>query len=82
MCLNTFGHHRIPEVVVSDNAPQYSSEQFTEFSNQYGFTHITSNPKYPQSNGAAEQAIRTIKEMLMKNHNKVEDMHMAILVYR
>lgn len=32
---------------MSDNRPQYSSEQFAEFASKYGFSHITSSPKYP-----------------------------------
>ena len=77
-----FARHGIPEVVISDNGPQYSSEQFVEFAEQYGFTHITSSPKYPQSNGAAERAVRTIKEMLTKNEIRGGDMYMAMLAYR
>ena len=65
---SVFARHGIPEVKMSDNGPQYSSEQFTDFADQYGFTHITSSPKYPQSNGAAERAVRTIKELLTKNN--------------
>ena len=61
-----FARHGIPEVVMSDNGPQYSSDQFAKFANQYGFKHNTSSPKYPQSNGAAERAVRTIKEMMTK----------------
>ena len=49
-----FSRHGIPTTVMSDNGSQYSSKQFVEFSSQYGFSHITSSPKYPQSNGEAE----------------------------
>ena len=59
--------HGIPEVVRSDNGPQYSSESFAQFAQNYGFVHVTSSPKYPQSNGAAERAVRTVKSLLMKN---------------
>ena len=67
---------------MSDNGPQYSSEQFTDFADQYDFTHITSSPKYPQSNGTAERAVRTIKELLTKNNTGGGDIYMAILAYR
>ena len=79
---SVFARHGIPEVIMSDNGPQYSSEQFTDFADQYGFTHITSSPKYPQSNGAAERAVRTIKELLTKNNTGGGDIYMAMLAYR
>ena len=43
-----FARHGIPEVVRSDNGPQYASKEFSEFAQSYGFQHITSSPKYPQ----------------------------------
>jgi transposase InsO family protein len=46
-----FARHGIPEVVVSDNGPQYASEAYSNFAESYGFKHITSSPYYPQSNG-------------------------------
>ena len=77
-----FSRHGIPKTVMSDNGPQYSSEQFAEFASQYGFSHITSSPKYPQSNGEAERAVRTIKDILKRNKIQNGDMYMAMLAYR
>ena len=52
-----FARHGIPEIVISDNGPQYLSEMFTQFSKQYGFRHVTSSPRYAQANGEAEWAV-------------------------
>ena len=73
-----FSRHGIPQIVVSDNGPQYTATLFKEFANQYGFTHITSSPLFPQANGAAERAVCTIKDLLNKN----DDPYLAILAYR
>ncbi len=37
----------IPERVVSDNGPQYSSSEFQDFATKYEFEHVTSSPRYP-----------------------------------
>ena len=37
--------------VVSNNGPQYSSEAYAKFAQEFQFEHITSSPHYPQSNG-------------------------------
>ena len=49
-----FSRHGIPEVVRSDNGPQYSSQEFARFADSYTFKHVTSSPLFPQSNGEAE----------------------------
>lgn len=41
---DTFCRHGIPETVVSDNGPQYSSKEFANFSNKWDFKHNTSSP--------------------------------------
>ena len=45
-----FARHGIPEVVVSDNGPQYASEAFAKFAHEYQFEHVTSSPYHPQCN--------------------------------
>ncbi len=50
--------------MVSDNGPQYSSKKYGEFADNYDFQHITASPYHPQSNGEAERAIGTLKNLL------------------
>ena len=73
-----FARHGIPEIVRSDNGSQYSSAEFMSFASSYGFQHITSSPKFPQSNGQAERCVQTVKNLLKKSN----DPYLALLSYR
>ena len=73
-----FSRHGLPEVVRSDNGPQYSSHEFARFADSYNFKHVTSSPLYPQSNGQAERAVQTVKNILKQS----QDPFMGLLSYR
>jgi len=73
-----FARHGIPEQVRSDNGPQYDSAEFSHFAKEWGFKHVTSSPRFPQSNGEVERGVRTVKNLLQK----AEDLAKGLLAYR
>ncbi|GFO18962.1 Pol polyprotein [Plakobranchus ocellatus] len=75
-----FARFGIPEKLNSDNAANYTSQEFEEFLKNWDIDHITSSPRYPQSNGFAERMVQTAKKLLVKS--KEEDPHIALLNYR
>ena len=64
---SVFACHGIPQVLISDNGPQYSAGAFEKYAKEYGFQHQTSSPKYPQANGVAERAVKTVEQLLKKS---------------
>ena len=77
-----FGEHGIPDAVFSDGGPCYASKEFAAFAKNWGFRHVTSSPRYPQSNGFIERIIQTVKRTLMKAAKANMDPELALLCVR
>ena len=56
----------IPEKVVSDNGPQFSSREYREFCRQLGIRQVMSSPLHPTGNGRAERTTGTRKQIMTK----------------
>jgi hypothetical protein len=76
-----WARHGIPEVVVSDNNP-FNSAEFKAFSSRWEFCHVTSSPNYSQSNGRAENAVKTVKRLMDKAYEAGSDPLLALLEWR
>ena len=74
-----FSRHGIPEVVISDNGPQYTSAEFTKFASDWHFQHITSSPWNPQSNKKVESAVKICENILRKAVPGKFDPYLALL---
>lgn len=53
-----------------------------DFAASWEFKHTTSSPEFPQSNGQAERAIQTVKNLLKKAQESIRDPYIALLEYR
>ena len=62
-----FATHGISIEVVSDNGPQFSSDEFKQFSKTWMFQHTTTSPYHHQSNGLAESAVKSVESLLQKS---------------
>ena len=64
----------VPDVIVSESGPQYTSAEFQDFQNIGKSSTEVSSPRNPQSNGMAECCVQTMKASLIKTIEEGEDM--------
>ncbi|XP_055633206.1 uncharacterized protein K02A2.6-like [Toxorhynchites rutilus septentrionalis] len=77
-----FSVHGIPQVLETDNGPQYACEEFRRFCREWDFDHQTSSPHFPRANGLAERFVQVAKAMLKKCSDDGSDIHLALLHMR
>ncbi|XP_067945100.1 uncharacterized protein [Watersipora subatra] len=75
---SVFSRFGVTKIVRSDNGRCYDSDEFRNFAASHGFQLVTSSPRYPQSNGLAEGAVKIVKKLWLKNEDKIE----VLSVYR
>ena len=59
-----FAAHGLPEQIVTDNGPQFTSDDFAKFAKLNGIKHIHTAPYHPASNGLAERFVQSFKQSL------------------
>ena len=77
-----FAELGVPNMIVSDSGPQYTSAEFKDFMKQWQIEHRVSSPRNPQSNGMAERCVQTMKASLIKTMEEGEDVDLALLTYK
>ena len=81
-----FGRFGVPKQIVSDNGPQFTSEQFQAFVRNNGIQHKTSVPWHPATNGLAERFVQSFKLAMKSAASDSGSLHQKIgnflLAYR
>ncbi len=68
-----FAAQGIPVTVISDNGPQFVSEEFEAFLRDYGIAHRKVTPYWPQANAQVERFNRTIEKAIRGAHVEGKD---------
>ena len=63
---DVFATHGFPRLLVSDNGPQFTSEEFGSFLHSHNIVHHKSPPYHPATNGLAENMVKNVKQWLKK----------------
>ena len=77
-----FAELEVPNVIVSDGEPQYTSAEFKDFTKQWQIEHRVSSPRNSESNGMAKRCVQTMKASLIKTMEEGKDMDLALLTYK
>ena len=75
-----FARYGIPDQIVSDNGPQFTSKESATFAKTWDFEHLTSNPGNSKANGKAESGVKTAKRL--SSIRAGTDPYLAFLDYR
>ena len=78
-CKELFSTQGVPEILYTDNGPQFTAFSFADFCKERNVRHITSSPHYPQLNGFIESMVKIIKRTLRKAYKDNMDPQMALL---
>ncbi|XP_059045677.1 uncharacterized protein K02A2.6-like [Achroia grisella] len=73
-----FARFGLPKSIVSDNGPPFSSAEYLNYLNRNGIKRILVAPYHPSSNGAAENAVKLVKQVLRKATMEREDYDTAL----
>ena len=69
--LSLLSRYGLPDKLVSDNVPQFTSDEFKEFMTNCGILHIKTAPYHPHTNGEAERFVQTFKIFIKRvDHDK------------
>ena len=68
--LNWFTTFGVPEDLSTDGGPPFNSRDYESFLETWNVRKRLSSAHYPQSNGRAEAAVKTVKRILLGNINR------------
>ncbi|KAJ9510007.1 hypothetical protein QJQ45_011664 [Haematococcus lacustris] len=79
-----FKHHGLPEAIISDRDPKFTSDFWTSLFHLTGTRLLLSSAYHPQTDGQTERANRTVEDMLrpyVNDHKTDWDQHLAAVEF-
>lgn len=81
-CRENFARYGTPMYVTTDGGPQFNSDEFCQFAEQWEFKHSMSAPYHQQGNGKAEAAVKIVKKLLKKSLDTKSDFWQSLQQWR
>ncbi len=75
---SVFASCGLPERLVSDNGPQFTSQEFAIFLKANGIKHSRSAPYHPSTNGLAERFVQSMKQALKASLRTEKSLHQRL----
>lgn len=76
-----FACYGLPNELVYDNGPQFTSAAFAQFMQQNRINHSSSAPYHPATNGVADRGVQTFKRSLWTGENDSGSLGPSWLVF-
>ncbi|KAJ9504892.1 hypothetical protein QJQ45_005451 [Haematococcus lacustris] len=79
-----FKHHGLPQAIISDRDPKFTSDFWTSLFHLTGTRLLLSSAYHPQTDGQTERANRTVEDMLrpyVNDHKTDWDQHLAAVEF-
>ena len=76
-----FARNGLPELIVSDNGPQFVSAEFDSFLRQNGIRRKNSAPYHPATNGLAERFVQTLKQAMRAMKREKGALHVKLATF-
>lgn len=76
--MTVFSRFGLPSQLVTDNGPPFLSHEFKNYCMNNCISHVTSAPYRPQGNGAAENAVKTVKKAIKRAVHSGENVLQAL----
>ena len=77
-----FCRYGVSQKLRTDGALYFTSSKVKEFCKEWGVNHVLSAPHYPQSNGLAENAVKTAKYLIKRTKFDSAEFHSGLLELR
>ncbi|XP_008182642.1 uncharacterized protein K02A2.6-like [Acyrthosiphon pisum] len=77
----TIARFCIPKTITSDGAKCFTGFEFQAYCKNLGIKHMTGAPFYPESNGCAESAVKTVKNFFKKSLTAQSQLNTFLLMY-